>query len=77
MKTKKPKLTALQVVLGYLLTSREKGATSDEIERASGLPHQTVSARLNELKYQHRMAYTPSRTRLTRRGRPAAVYFVF
>lgn len=49
------------------------GATSDEVEEALGLPHQTVSARFWELHRRGTIADSGERRR-TRAGRNAAVY---
>ena len=49
------------------------GATSDEVEEALGLPHQTVSARFWELHNRGTIADSGERRR-TRAGRMAAVY---
>jgi len=48
------------------------GATCDEIERLTGLTHQTVSARLAELT-QRGLVAPSGQTRVTRSGRGAAV----
>ncbi len=49
-----------------------RGATGDEVEIASGLPHQTVSARITEAKHLGLIAPNGER-RPTRSGRNAAV----
>jgi hypothetical protein len=48
------------------------GATCDEIERLTGLSHQTASARLRELTIRGLVAAT-GQTRATRSGRQAAI----
>jgi len=50
------------------------GATCDEIEEATGLLHQTASARMNDLMNEGVIAPVPGMRRLTRRRRPADVY---
>lgn len=40
----------LSLVLEYITSTLHKGATCDEVERATGLSHQTCSARCSELK---------------------------
>ena len=65
-----PHVSHLEGVVLACLT--HGGATCDEIERTSGLSHQTVSARLRELTMRGLVA--PSgETRPTRSGRNAAV----
>lgn len=49
------------------------GATSDEVEEALGLAHQTVSARITEAKRAGDLTDT-GRRRPTRSGRGATVY---
>ncbi len=61
-----------RIVLSYL---RGTPATCDEIEAFTGLPHQTVSARLNGLEKRGRIEKTASK-RPTRSGRMAFVYAV-
>jgi len=50
------------------------GATSDELEQRSGLPHQTVSPRLWELHHKLGLIVDSGRRRPTVRGRAAIVY---
>ena len=57
-----------------LHTIEEQGnATGDELARMLEMPHQTVSARMSELKRDERILDTGER-RLTQLGRPARVY---
>ena len=49
------------------------GMTTDEIEIALGMSHQTASARVNELFHKYKAIYPASR-RPTRSGRQAVVY---
>ena len=69
----KAKKTASDKVLSIFKRRKTGGATTDEIELASGLSHQTASARVNELTQRGILKKTPSR-RFTRYGRPAYVY---
>lgn len=69
-------------VLCYVAT-RPNGATSDEVEVALSLPHQTASARLNELARVYRLLDfcdgkdgRPLVKRPTRTGANACVYYV-
>jgi hypothetical protein len=62
----------LAIVLRYLRERGEVGATCDEIEAATGLRHQTASARCTEGK-QLGYLYDSGRRRVTRSGRTAAV----
>ena len=66
------KHTLRRKVVAYVASLGETGATSDEIEVAMGLPHQTVSARLTEAKKYGELVKTDQR-RPTRLGRMAAV----
>lgn len=59
-------------VIAFVRSRGEHGATSDEIEVALGLPHQTVSARITEAKAGGDLVPSGVR-RLTRSGRSAAV----
>ena len=69
------KETLRRRVISFVRERGEHGATSDEIELALGLPHQTVSARITEAKAGGDLV--PSgRRRLTRSGRSAAVLVV-
>jgi hypothetical protein len=69
------KETLRRRVISFVRSRGEHGATSDEIELALGLPHQTVSARITEGKAGGDLV--PSgRRRLTRSGRSAAVLVV-
>lgn len=55
-----------------VIASLDFGATSDEVEVITGLSHQTVSARMSELKRDG--AVVPAGRRPTRSGRSAAVW---
>lgn len=59
-------------VIAYVAGRGQVGATSDEIEVALGLPHQTVSARITEAKAGGELVKSGDR-RPTRSGRNAAV----
>ncbi len=59
-------------VVAYVRERGELGATSDEIEVALGISHQTVSARITEAKAGGELVKNGMR-RLTRSGRSAAV----
>lgn len=66
------KRTALQKVESIFKRYTRKGATTDEVEKATGLSHQTASARVNELYNDGKLEIAGQR--LTRYGRPARVY---
>jgi hypothetical protein len=61
-----------RMVLAYVRSRGLVGATSEEAEQALGIPHQTVSARITELKAAGDV-YDTGRRRPTRSGRNAAV----
>lgn len=61
-----------QRVLDVITTLGPFGATSDEVEAITSMSHQTVSARMTELKAAD--AIRPAGRRKTRSGRTAAVY---
>lgn len=69
------KETLRRKVIAFVRSRGPQGATSDEIELALGLPHQTVSARITEAKAGGDLAPSGLR-RLTRSGRSAAVLVV-
>jgi Fic family protein len=73
----KPRRTALQdhVEFSVKYGLFPPGATCDEIERATGLSHQTASARLRELVLNGRIEDSGER-RKTRSGRLATVWRV-
>ena len=62
-------------VFEYVKSQGDAGATSDEIEVALGLIHQTASARARELVLLGRLRNSGN-TRKTRSGRHAAVLVV-
>jgi hypothetical protein len=62
-------------VIAYVAGRGPDGATSDEVEAALGLPHQTVSARITEAKAGGELVKSGDR-RPTRSGRNAAVLVV-
>jgi len=51
-----------------------EGTTCDDVERITGLTHQTASARVNELAADGEI--TPNGQRKTRSGKPAAAYWL-
>lgn len=61
------------VILRHLRSLGQDGATDDEMERALGMPHQTVSARRNGLASRD-MVLDSGERRLTRSGRRAIVW---
>jgi hypothetical protein len=67
------KARLLRLVVAQVAQRGYVGATSDELEAALGLPHQTVSARLSEAKRAGWVVDT-GRRRPTRSGRAAAVF---
>lgn len=81
MKTSKQAFRSIQsvrptqraVILRRLMDLGEQGATSDEMEQLLQWPHQTVSARLNELAADNSAIVTATRRR-TRSRRMARVY---
>ena len=60
------------LVLAYITSQGQSGATSDEAELALSLPHQACSARFTELKKDARII--PAGQRVTRSGRKARVW---
>jgi hypothetical protein len=69
-----PEVRETQKRLVYLtiLRSRDRGMTCDQVEQATGLPHQTASARMTNLKAENKI-YETGEERPTRTGSPAAV----
>ncbi len=63
-----------QKILGYI--ARVGTATCDEIEQALQLPHQSVSARINELNYAFKAIERTGKRRETRSGRWADLYAI-
>ena len=61
------------LVLAVIRQNGETGATCDEVELATGLRHQTASARVNELMNRGQIVDTEQRRR-TRSGRFATVW---
>lgn len=69
-----PNLEPLEAkVAAYVRSQGRDGATCDQAEIATGLKHQTCSARFNALRDRGVLVQT-ERTRLTSSGRKAAVY---
>lgn len=68
----KDKATLTRRVVAFVRARGQRGATSDEVEVALGLPHQTVSARITEAKAAGELVMSGDR-RPTRSGRNAAV----
>ena len=62
-------------IFNYIKRRPKRGATTDEVEGALGLLHQTASARINEMRDWGLLRETGIR-RPTRTGRPANVYAV-
>lgn len=62
-----------ELVMAAIVARGDEGATDDEIEVATGLRHQTASARRRELVLLNRLDDT-GRRRTTRSGRSAAVW---
>jgi hypothetical protein len=54
----------------------ERGATCDEAEAATGFPHQSASARWNELWHDYQLIAPDGRERNTRNGSRASVFLV-
>ena len=67
-----PHLPRLEAVV-LLSVAKSGGRTSDEVEVETGLPHQTVSARIRGLVQRGLLADSGAR-RPTRSGRGAAVW---
>ena len=68
--------TERRAVLGAInaaMNAGRHGATTDEVEIATGLPHQSASARMNDLKREG-IVETFGMTRRTRSGSSAEVY---
>ena len=63
-----------------MLAKETEGATCDEVEVALDMPHQTASARINELKEDDletgrpQMLYDSGKRRKTRHGQLATVW---
>ncbi len=51
-----------------------EGKTTDEIEVALGLSHQSASARVSELEHKHKLIERRGARRRTRQGRAAFIY---
>lgn len=69
-----PHLSRLEAeVLGHFRDAGPLGLTCDELERISGMTHQTASARVVGLKKRNRVEDS-GRERKTRSGRPATVW---
>lgn len=76
-----PMVTKLQnMVLDVVLAKGTEGATCDEVEVTLEMPHQTASARINELKENDvetgrpQMLYDSGKRRKTRHGQLATVW---
>ena len=67
-----------QMVLNVALSEGTKGVTCDEVEVALDMPHQTASARINELKEEAtgrpQMLFDSGKRRQTRHGQLATVW---
>lgn len=61
------------IVFQHFRSAGDRGWTCDEMEQATGLKHQTCSARFNDLK-RWRVIEASDRRRPTRSGRDADVY---
>ena len=61
-------------VYQYILSQGEHGATDAEVEGATGLKHQTASARRRELEIEYGAVYLSKMRRRTGSGRLAGVY---
>ena len=61
-------------IFAFIVASGSNGATCDEVEEATDIPHQTASARIKELCNDEKIHYTDVR-RKTRLGKTARVYF--
>jgi len=76
-----PMVTKLQnMVLDVILAKGTEGATCDEVEVVLEMPHQTASARINELKEEDagisrpQMLFDSGKRRKTRHGQLATVW---
>ena len=74
VKDELPRLEA--EVLAAIRARGEHGATDDEIEQATGLRHQTASARRRGLVLKKLIVADGDKTRKTRSGRAAQVWRV-
>jgi DNA-binding IclR family transcriptional regulator len=63
-------------VLNAIVTRGAEGATSEEIVQLTGLPHQTASARINELAFKHGRIKASGRYRTNTRNRNCIVWTV-
>jgi hypothetical protein len=64
-------------ILVAVVNAGDEGMTSDEVERLTGIIHQTCSARLGDMERPEKgflYLQRTERTRRTQRGRPASVY---
>jgi len=72
-------LSDLQLkVYNIIRTAGWEGATTDEVEAILGRPHQSISARVNELANWKPQPLIEARAarRTTRTGKPAAIYIL-
>lgn len=63
-------------ILRYIYLCEDRGATCEEVERALGLNHQTVSARIAELRAFGQIQTVDNERRRTSSGRWARVHRV-
>ena len=69
--------TVRQRVLSFIKERGTTGATCDEVEIELGMPHQTASARLWELRKMDLATDDMKGVRLTRTGRRARVWMAY
>jgi hypothetical protein len=62
-------------ILKFISSQGDEGATCEETEMALGLPHQTCSARITELRKGGRIFNKPDTKRVTSSGCLARVHF--
>lgn len=65
--------TIREAILDFFKVRGEFGLTADEVEEFTSLPHQTASARVNDLKKEE-LIVDSGKKRKTRRGRDATVW---
>ena len=61
-------------ILALILKAGPRGMTCDEVEQATGLKHQTASARLSQMVHDLGTLRWSGEKRLTRSGTPANVH---
>lgn len=63
-----------KAILAHIVKSGKRGCTTDEVEAALGIIHQSASPAVISLRDKHRLIQNSGKMRSTRTGRPAVVY---